>query len=142
LCQWIEHDDYTHAVTLNADREMSIARIESVFSTFCKRFDQAVLGLRNVLPVPASHRLRAVAFPEHLSTNAHLHCLMDLALATSRLSDAEVSKLVRSAWLKSNRGAGSVCIDQLTRPGFEVYASKGFLSTGGVYFFASDFHPR
>lgn len=142
LCQWMEHDSYSHAVTLNTDREMSLARIESVFSTFCKLFDKAVLGLRNVRPVPATHRLHAIAFPEHLDTNAHLHCLMDLTFAKSRMSDQEVRDLIRSAWLKSSKGAGSVCIDERTGPGFERYASKHFLKTGGDFFLSSDFHPR
>ena len=85
LCSWIASDSYTHALRLNTDRVLSIGRLKDIFGTFCYRYDKSALGIRNLLKVPSSQRLRAIAFPENLETNAHLHVAADLSAGLRHL---------------------------------------------------------
>jgi hypothetical protein len=140
LRRWIGNDGYTHALTLNTDRELALPRIRSIFSTFCHRFDKAVLGSRNVRSAPADHRLRAIAFPEHLQTNAHLHVSADLTFALAHLGEQRLRKEIRCAWLQSTRGAGSVDIQLVADVGWARYQTKDFRGTD--YFLSSDFFPN
>lgn len=143
LCDWIEQGGYTHAVTLNTEREMSLGRLKTIFSQFCLEFDRRVLALRNLREVPATHRIRAFGVPERLATNAHLHCHMDFSFAARRLGDeSRVLEIAQWAWLKSNRGAGSAHIKPLTQTGFAQYSTKDFRWNGGEYLLSLEFHPR
>ena len=48
IVDWAANDNYTHAITLNTDRELSLARIKDICSTFCHQFDKQVHGQRNM----------------------------------------------------------------------------------------------
>jgi hypothetical protein len=142
LCRWIQDDGYTHALTLNTDRELSLGRIKTIFGTFCHKIDRAVLGTRHAKRAAAHQRIRAVAFPENLGTNAHLHIAADLTHALAAMSDeARLSELIRCAWLQSNRGFGSVDVQRLTGSGWPFYMTKRFRAPDHPMLFASDYHP-
>lgn len=140
MIELIENQAYTHALTLNTDRELSIARIKSIFGTFCAKVDRLAHGRQRVGNIPASMRFKAIAFPEHLSTNAHLHALADLSLLKG--DEASLRQAVHRCWLQSTRRAGSVDVQPLTSNGFAFYATKEACSSDPTYFLASEFHPH
>jgi hypothetical protein len=143
LLQMIKEQPYTHGLTLNADREMNTERIESIFKTFCALIDREMHGVQRVKNIPTNVRLNAIAFPEHLTTNAHLHALADLSCLEDRCKDAvKFSRIIYVSWRKASRGAGSTDVQRLTSDGFGKYAAKGARSTDPVYWLARQFHPN
>ena len=143
LLQLINDQPYTHALTLNTDRELSLRRIRGVFGTFCMKLDREILGTQRPASLPASLRLNAIAFPEHLGTNAHLHVLADFsALMTLWPYQCYAFDLIRCCWLQSTRGAGSIDVKPLRDNGYSRYALKNALGRDPVFFLARDFHPQ
>lgn len=143
LTDFMASQPYTHALTLNTDREMSVETLRSIFGTFCVKIDRFVHGIQRVRQLPASDRLNAIAFPEHLSTNAHLHGMADLSrLRTACRNEGDLAKVVHRIWRQSTRGAGSVDVTPLYSFGFGSYATKEVTSADASYFLAADFYPR
>ena len=142
ICAWINDQEFTHALTLNTDRELSANRISGIFSTFCHRIDKAVLG-RNAQSILSENRFRATAFPENLQTNAHLHVAADLT-EMHALCDYQTDSLeetLRRMWLRSTRGAGSIDVQEIRGAGWSSYMSKGFTRLDAPYFLSSQYHP-
>ncbi|GIX19228.1 MAG: hypothetical protein KatS3mg120_0904 [Erythrobacter sp.] len=140
LVQWAANDNYTHAFTLNTDRELSLAQIRGIFGDFCHRFDKRVFGTRNVRLLPMDMRLRAIAFPENLTTNAHLHGLADLSPALAVFGNEwRLKREFERNWLQCTRGSGSVHLQAEPDEGWPHYCTKHF---DGTYFLAADFHPH
>ena len=139
LANWIAEDGYTHAITLNTDRELSSPRLKMIFSNFCHRFDKALHGGRNMKRMPTELRLRAIAFPENLSTNAHLHVSADFSTAVEFMGDeGSVMTLARTCWLQATRGAGSFYHEPAPDANWGRYCMKRF---NGDYFLSSEFFP-
>jgi hypothetical protein len=139
LVDWTTDDRFTHALTLNTDRELSAGRLSEIFSCFCRRFDKAVHG-RNLNRVASGSRLHAIAFPENLSTNAHLHAVVDLSAAIEAFGDEALAlERVRTCWLQATRGAGSICAEAKPNGGWGSYCTKRFT---GIYFLAADYWPH
>lgn len=139
IVDWAANDNYTHSITLNTDRELSLARIKDICSTFCHQFDKQVHRQRNMRRFPLDLRMRGIFFPENLSTNAHLHGAVDLSAAMRIVgNDWRLKEEVRRAWLKATRGAGSIKLDPTPDSGWLGYCTKRY---DGTYFFAADFHP-
>jgi len=88
----------------------------------------------------SDRRLRAVAFPEHLETNAHLHVSADLTFALSRLDEAGTKEAIRTSWLQANKGAGSIDLDLIKDSGWSGYQTKAL--RGSDYFLSADFFPH
>ncbi|WP_298190564.1 hypothetical protein [Novosphingobium sp.] len=143
MLELISQQPYTHSVTLNADRELTAKNLRSIFGTFCARIDRKIWGHQRVRSVPSADRFQAIAFPEHLSTNAHLHCLADLSsLRNVCGTKTRMERTIRDYWLQSNRGAGSVDVQLLYSDGFGEYAMKDADMSDPVYFLSCDFHPK
>jgi hypothetical protein len=143
LLELIDSQPYTHCITLNSDRELSRLRMQSIFGTFCAKMDRRIHRRQRLENVPRSIRLNAIAFPEHLTTNAHLHALADFSsLQSQGVDESGLHNAVRECWLQSNRGAGSVDVQRRYSDGFASYAAKDAFSSDPVYFLAADFHPR
>ena len=139
LVTWMAQDGYSHALTLNTDRELSRPRLERIFSDFCHRFDKTVLG-RNLNRVAQKARLRAIAFPENLSTNAYLHACVDLGPAIAVLgSEAQTLRLAKTIWLQVTHGAGSFCLKAEPDSGWGRYITKRY---DGTFFLSADFWPQ
>lgn len=139
LCTWIGNDGYTHALTLNTDRELALPQLTKIFGRFARHMDQEVFGLRNLRSVPSDVRFRAIAFPENLEINAHLHVAADLRLALNRLgNEVAVARMVRSCWLRATKTAGSVNIEHMRDKGWLEYSTK----RGQEFIHSWDFHPR
>lgn len=142
LRAWINDQDFTHALTLNTDRELSAARISGIFSTFCHKIDKAVLG-RNAQSILSENRFRAIAFPENLQTNAHLHVAADLAElgAQCEKRPGSMDETLRRLWCQSTRRAGSIDIQEIRGFGWSSYMSKGFIRQDSLYFHSFQYHP-
>lgn len=140
LIHWAGNDNYTHAITLNTDRDLTLPRIKDICSTFCHQFDKKVHGIRNTRLFPIALRMRGVFFPENLSTNAHLHGAVDLSASIHVLgNECRLEQAIRCAWLKATRGAGSVALKREPDAGWFAYCTKRGYDDG---FFASEFHPQ
>jgi len=139
IVDWASNDNYTHAITLNTDRELSLPRLKDICSTFCHQFDKQVHGRRNMRRFPNDLRMRAIFFPENLSTNAHVHGLVDFSPAFQVLGNEwRLKQQVRRFWLTATRGAGSMDLKPGPDSGWVSYCTKRY---DGTYFFAADFHP-
>jgi len=140
IVEWAANDNYTHAITLNADRELSSRRLRDIFSTFCHRFDRETHRVRNMGRFPTELRFKAIVFPENLETNAHLHGFADFRPALSVIkNEALLEERVRKIWLASNRGAGSVWLKPNPDAGWGRYSTKRDHRT---YMLAADFWPN
>lgn len=136
---WMDGDEYTHAITLNTDRELSLNQFRRIFGTFCRIFDHRVHQVRNMRRFPTELRLRAIVFPENLTTNAHLHGFVDFTPAVRVLgNEVRLFDEVRYAWRKATRGAGSFCIAATPDKGWGAYSTK---QSHDTYFLAADYHP-
>lgn len=139
VVDWAANDNYTHAITLNTDRELSAQRMKGICSTFCHLFDKQVHGIRNMSRFPNHLRMRGIFFPENLSTNAHLHGAVDFSAAMQVLGiEGRLQQEVLRAWHKATRGAGSIDVQPLENARWASYCTKDF---DGTYFLAADFHP-
>ena len=140
IVEWVANDNYTHAFTLNTDRELSLSRMKDICSTFCHLFDKQVHGIRNMRRFPSDLRMRAIFFPENLATNAHVHGLADFSPALQVLgNDWRLEQEVLRTWLKATGGSGSVKLAPEPDSGWVSYCTKRF---DGTYFLAADFHPH
>lgn len=143
MLDFISQRPYTHGLTLNADRELTASKLGSIFATFCVKIDRKILGRQRVRNIASADRFQAIAFPEHLSTNAHLHCLADLSrLLAVCGTDAWMERTIRDYWLQSTHGAGSVDVQRLYSDGFGEYAMKHADMSDPVYFLSCHFHPK
>lgn len=139
IVEWVANDNYTHAITLNTDRELSLTRFKDICSTFCHELDRKVWGKRNMRRCPIELRMRGIFFPENLATNAHLHGGVDLSAAMRVFgNDWRMAQEIRRAWLTATKGAGSVDIKLNPDAGWFAYCTK---RSDGTYFLAADFHP-
>lgn len=140
IVDWVARDNYTHAITLNSDRELSQSQARKIFGRFCHQFDRETHQIRNMRAFPENLRLRAIVFPENLSTNAHLHGFADFGPALRMLgNDWRLKQEVGRVWLNSTRGSGSVHFDEDPDRGWGRYCTK---RSDGTYFLAADFHPH
>jgi hypothetical protein len=142
LCDLIKSQPYTHALTLNSDRALSQVRLRGIFGTFCHDIDRKMLGRQKVCGYPTHLRFNAIAMPEALETNAHLHVHADLALLLEKFGEDHAREVIRCEWLKATRGSGSVHVDPLYGDGFAWYSTKRFNGLDPVYFLSSDFHQN
>lgn len=132
---------FPHAVTLNTDRELSATRLRSIFGNFCMNIDRIIHAKQRVDKIPSSLRFLAIAWPENLNTNAHLHVAADLRAFAARAQQAEALAL-EPIWLKASRGAGSVHVQRMTTQGWAKYMTKKAEWGDPLYFISTDFHPN
>lgn len=140
IVDWAANDNYTHAITLNTDRELTLTRVKDICSTFCHHLDKRVHNVRNARSIPRHLRVGGIFFPENLSTNAHLHGALDLSAAMAVFGDGwRLEEAVRRSWKTATRGAGS--IDMQAEPDNNWF---GYCTKRGYdnFFLAADFHPQ
>jgi len=143
LIEFMNSQSYTHALTLNSDRELSVTRIRSIFSTFCVSIVREMLGKQRVGAVSSDDRLNAIAFPEHLESNAHLHALADFSCFIGRGFDHNrLTTLVYKTWRCSTHEAGSIDLGPIRSQGYPRYITKLACGRDPLYFLARDFHPH
>jgi hypothetical protein len=143
FAKFFEDQGYTHFLPLNSERPLTVPRIKNIFGAFCKEVDRKMLNVARVEKRPSCERLRAVAVPEHLESNAHLHCLIDLKPLLSRFSDSgECEAFLQSLWKGVSRTGGSIDLQLRTGVGAAAYALKVADRRDPTYFLSSDFHPH
>lgn len=112
--QFIASGDYSHALTLNMNREIALSSLSRIFGAFCLETDRERFGRKNVQGIASPERFSAIAFPEHLISNIHLHASVRLNgwLSDEQLSRAE--QILLHHWNKVSRGSGTICLKPLT----------------------------
>lgn len=74
MIKWASNGRFSHAITLNANRDaLSLASMRKLFGQFCLAVDRLRTGKHRVSRLRTSERFEAIAFPEHLESNLHLH---------------------------------------------------------------------
>jgi hypothetical protein len=132
---------YPHALTLNTDRELSAQRMGSIFSTFCLNVDRTIHGRKNVHAIQSCDRLQAIAFPEHLNSNAHLHVAADLTPYLVRFPGVHsATNWLAHLWRRSSRNAGSIYFAAVCDHGWGEYITKAIRSSDPTYYLSIDFH--
>ncbi|MBD3746913.1 MAG: hypothetical protein IE932_11950 [Sphingopyxis terrae] len=138
----LSSSEFTHALTLNTDREMSATRLRDIFKNFCMNVDRVAHGKLNVRGIPSSERLLAIAFPENLTTNAHLHAVVDLDRLARKLNgEHELERQLELIWKKATRGSGSAHCKPRPDRGWASYITKKADWTDPTYWISTDFHP-
>lgn len=143
LCAWLARDCFTHALTLNTDRDLTVNRLNKIFGNFCMNIDRSMHERVRVKGIPTNERFHAIAFPEHLEANPHLHVAADLSfLLEAKALPHRIERFVHCHWLKATRGAGSVVVEAITDVGWGRYQTKCLKSPDPMFFLAADHHPN
>lgn len=142
LIDMLTEQNFTHAVTLNTDRELSASRLRDIFKTFCMNLDRRAHAKQNVRNIPSSERLLAIAFPENLATNAHLHAVADFSRLVQRTAGhQELEEVIARTWKKATRKSGSVHLSPQPDSGWSRYITKMSRWPEPLYWISTDFHP-
>lgn len=139
--QFIATQGFTHALTLNSNRDLSTSNIRGMFGRFCRRVDQDRFKKRHVERLPSCFRFRAIAFVEHASSHPHLHLAVDLGPTwLASVVDDRFGRQLQAYWIEVTEGAGSIQLDPITSiQGWSRYITKNY-RRDDEYFLSSDFH--
>ena len=138
----LSDEQFTHALTLNTDRDLSAARLRAIFNNFCMNVDRAVHDKQRVRKLPSSDRFLAIAWPENLETNAHLHAVADLRALADMTSDADdLKSRLATIWHQATRQAGSVHCIPRSDEGWAYYMTKKAHLSDPLYWISTEFHP-
>lgn len=144
---FIEDIHATHAITLNANLgAVPINRLRKLFSLFCLQIDRLRFGRRAIAQM--SHdRFDAIAFPEHLAANAHLHVAANLSPQWWRIDMQTLERELQNIWHDITKGHGSIYLKPIFSDGWGRYIAKELnfltdrhLNEGEDYFWSRDFH--
>jgi hypothetical protein len=138
---FIETQGFTHSLTLNSNRDLSIPNIRSMFGNFCRRVDQDRFKKRHVERLPSCFRFRAIAFVEHAASYPHLHLAIDLGPTwLASIVDDRLGRQLQAHWIEVTDGAGSIQLDPIACiQGWSRYITKNY-RRDDEYFLSSDFH--
>ena len=139
---WQSAGGWSHAITLNINRQVSVRRATSMISLFCQRMDQYRFGRRDVTKLPSEDRFSAVAIIEHPESNIHVHMAAKLdSWLRAPLCDSD-KRQFEKMWKQCTRGSGTLYFDETYDPkGWLFYITKGFYNQPMNWMLASDFHP-
>ena len=73
LGNWIDDHEWDDFLTVNFNCQSTVLTAKAQFGKLCQRLDRHLLGSR-YLKRPAE-RTFIIGFPEHISSNFHIHCL-------------------------------------------------------------------
>ena len=140
---WASETRYTHAITLNPNRkELSLENLRQMFGQFCLGVDRMMTGKRRASNLYSYERFDAIAFPEHIESNIHLHVAANFApryWGARQIGDAEYEELDR-IWTAVTAGSGSTDIQLARDAGWAKYSAKEMYRVDHEYFLTSDFH--
>lgn len=139
---WQSAGEWSHAITLNINRPVSVFRARSMVGLFCSRMDRYRFGVKNVRALPSAERFSAVAIIEHPDTNIHVHMAARLdSWLQAPVTDKDVRNFEKM-WQQCTRGSGKLYFEQAFDPkGWLFYMTKGLHNDSMDWMFASDFHP-
>lgn len=142
ILQMIASPSYTHGITLamNAGAQ-SADTARRKFRLFALDVDRYVRQRHRVDRLPSAKRLDAIAFPEKLETNAHMHLVADLGSGyLGRPFDAIHQRAFEQVWLHHTAGAGSIEIKAPLDDGWLRYITKDLNPNDPIFFLSQDFH--
>lgn len=142
LIAWCARPEFTHALTLAPNRKnISSELLTDLFGTFCCEVDRLMLGAIHVHRRPTCERFGAIAFPEMLEGNPHLHCVANFSRLhwQTRLDKAWETELPK-IWGKVTRGPGTLDLQIKRGSHWERYITKEALRAGHDFILAADFH--
>lgn len=116
MIEWASTRRFTHAITLNADREsLSLASIRKMFGQFCHQVDRLRTGKHRVARLRTWERFEAIAFPEHLESNLHLHIAanFDRRYWGGRSLSGQDDIALGRIWSRVTKGSGSIEIREM-----------------------------
>lgn len=143
IITWVTEEGCSHALTLNPNREVTFDKLRKMFGRFCLEIDRLRNDKKRVAALDPSHRLFAVAFPEHLSTNPHLHLAARFDGWWKGPLDRQAERSMWLAWRRITSGAGSICLKHMHDPaGWGEYITKEYKDGAGEYLLSHDFHGR
>jgi hypothetical protein len=141
----------THAVTLNPNEgDISIDLLKRRFALFCREVDRLRYGRNRVENIPSDERFQAIAFPEHLSSNAHLHIFADLGFRwMGRRLEEDFFNSLSERYNRLSRGRAQLHLRlAYDAEGWSDYITKELvriksdpLRKGTDFFWSADFHP-
>lgn len=140
--EWCRRPEFTHALTLAPNRKnISADLLSDMFGTFCREVDRLMFGTKHVHRRPTWERFQAIAFPEMLEGNPHLHCVANFSRLhwQSRLDkpwEVELPKI----WERVTRGAGTLDLQEKWGLQWERYITKEALRPGHDFLLAADYH--
>lgn len=148
MIDWCSASRFSHAITLNANRDgLSLASIKKMFGHFCLEVDRLRTGKHRVSQLHTSDRFEAIAFPEHLESNLHLHVAANFDRrywGGRSLSEHDKFELSR-IWSRITKGSGSIEVVEMKtaddRRRWGRYITKDVRACDHPYFLAADFHP-
>lgn len=142
LIEWCGRPEFTHALTLAPNRRnITFDMLASMFGAFCLEVDRLMIGTKHVHRRPTWERFQAIAFPEMLEGNPHLHCVANFSRLhwQSRLDKAWEDALP-GIWERVTREAGELDLQPKRGVHWERYITKEALRPGHDFLLAADFH--
>jgi hypothetical protein len=139
---WQTAGDWTHAITLNINRQVSIKTATKMFGQFCHRVDRYRFDRKSISGIHSAARFSAVAAIEHPDSNIHIHVAAKLSgWLPGPLSSVDEREL-RKMWGSCTKGSGSIEIKEAYDVrGWLSYMTKEFSNWPMNVIFSSDFHP-
>ena len=137
LIEWVSNN-YTHAITLQPNYQVEPDKLCEMFGWFCLDVDRLMFGRKNVHKYVTGVRLQAIAFPEMLDGNPHLHGACDFSRKhwQHRLDKTWLDKLP-IIWKRVAKNRYAECKISLIRDGgWGKYITKD----GVDFILAADFH--
>lgn len=143
VIKWLSDRRFTHALTLNINRaDCTLRTARNLFGIFCRDVDRMMLGKRRVERVHTCQRLEAIAFPEHLESNLHLHVVANFARrywSGHSITEEQEAELAR-IWHRVTKGSGTSEIKLTRDAGWARYVTKEMHHPGHDYIHSADFH--
>ncbi|MHA6719686.1 hypothetical protein ACX40Y_09550 [Sphingomonas sp. RS6] len=143
MINWLSDSRFTHALTLNFNRvDCSLRTARKLFGIFCRDVDRMMLGRRRVERLHTCERFEAIAFPEHLESNLHLHVVANFARrywGGRSITEEQLAELA-PIWRRVTRGSGTSEIKLARDAGWARYVTKEMHRPGHEYILSADFH--
>ena len=142
---WLSQVQFTHAITLAFNRERAnLGMARRMFGEFCLGVDRLLTGKRRVGRLSSCERFEAIALPEHVESNLHLHVAANFHprhWGGRHLTEGQESKLA-AIWLAITKGSGDFDIRPARDGGWARYITKEWFRPDHDYLHSADFHPN
>lgn len=140
---WIGEMGMSHAITLNPNRPLTYRNLRKLYGTFCHEMDRQFLKRHAVYKCPSEERFLAIAFPEHLQSNAHLHLAARLTGWLPNFPNSADLSEIDKIWQAVTKHAGTTFISDLHNfRGWAWYITKEIGRPDHDYMLSMDFHPH
>ncbi|HXH51962.1 MAG TPA: hypothetical protein VNH53_00835 [Sphingomicrobium sp.] len=142
MIEWCRRPEFTHALTLAPNRRnITPDMLAKMFGAFCREVDRLMFGTKHAHRRPTWERFQAIAFPEMLEGNPHLHCVANFSRLhwQSRL-DRTWQQELPVIWHRLTRKAGDLDLQEKWGAGWERYITKEAYRPRHDFLLAADFH--